>query len=236
MILILAVSCTLDNSTVLDNRTGSISFVPDVSRGITASIEYPSLLDKVWTLVATKLDDGARTGEGQYEDIVLTDSLGPFSVGAWRFAITSADGSIAGSVETTIRAGSNSIAITVRSTANKGTLSVEDCTFLESKIGAKVNYVDCYVDEQRINGMEWVVGPSMTTDGDLYTLPTITMQLPGGIHTIRLYFGADNGGKSTETISFRVVNGMTTHFSIGEQEGNITVTVAFDVVNALVEE
>ena len=65
-------------------------------------------------------------------------------------------------------------------------------------------------------------------------LPTLLLQLPGGIHTIRLYYGADNGGTSSETISVRVVNGMTTHFSLGEQEGNMTVTVNFDVVEALV--
>lgn len=106
---------------------------------------------------------------------------------------------------------------------------------MESKIGAKVNYVDCYVDDNRVNGTDWVVNPSMTEDGDLYTLPTISLQLAGGVHTIRLYFGADNGGTSTETVSIRVVNGMTTRFSIGEHEGNLSVSVSFDVVDAIVE-
>lgn len=236
LLLAVLVSCTLDNSTsVLDNRTGTICFNTSIARGITASIDYPSLLDKTWTLTAVKTDGKAATGEGSYENLVLTDSIGPFSVGSWRFTITDSEGTITGSVDTTIKAGSNTVSITVRSTASKGTLIIENCNFLESKIGAKVNYVDCYVDDNRVNGTDWAVNPSMTEDGDLYTLPTISLQLTGGVHTIRLYFGADNGGTSTETVSVRVVNGMTTRFSIGEHEGNLSVSVSFDVVDAIVE-
>ena len=211
-------SCSQDD--VLDNSVGVISFDTSIARGITASIDYPSLLDKTWNLIATKLDGGQKVGEGEYDNILLTDTLGPFTVGSWRFTITDSEGLITGSVDTTIKAGSNTISITVRSTANKGTLLIENCNFLESKIGAHVNYVDCYVDDNRVNGTDWAVSPSMTEDGDYYVLPTLSLQLSGGIHTIRLYYGADNGGTSSETISIRVVNGMTTHFSLGEQEGN----------------
>lgn len=231
LIALVFVLCSCSN--VLDNRVGSVQFSASNSRGITASIDYPSLLDKVWNLTATKLDGGEKVGEGEYTELLLTDSIGLFSVGNWRFMIIDTEGKITGSVETTINAGVNVIPITVRSTASKGTLSIEDCNFLESKVGAKVNYVDCYVDDQRINGTEWVVSDSMTTDGDLFTLPTITTQLAGGTHTVRLYYGADNGGFSSETVRIRVVNGMTTHFTIGEQEGNLTVTIAFDVVGAI---
>ena len=227
-ILALLVSCAQDNG------VGTISFDTSISRGITASIDYPSLLDKTWALTATKLDGGQKIGEGQHDDILLTDSLGPFSVGSWRFTITDSEGNITGSTDTTIKAGSNTIAITVRSTSTKGTLLIEDCNFLESKIGAKVNYVDCYVDDNRVNGTDWAVNPSMTEDGDLYILPAISLQLAGGVHTVRLYYGADNGGTSTETVSIRVVNGMTTHFSIGEKEGNLTVSVSFEMLDVFV--
>lgn len=232
LILVLAlVSCALDNSTT---DVGYVRLSADRSRGVTASIDYPTLLDKTWTLQATKTDGGAATGAGTYEDIVLTDTLGPFSVGSWAFTITSTDGSISGTANTEIKAGNNAVVITVSSTASKGTLLIENCSFLESKIGAHVNYVDCYVDDNRVSGTDWAVSASMTEDGDLYVLPTLSLQLPGGIHTIRLYYGADNGGISSETISVRVVNGMTTHFSLGEQEGNLVVSVNFDVVEALV--
>ena len=60
------------------------------------------------------------------------------------------------------------------------------------------------------------------------------MNLEEGIHTIRLYYGTDSGGFSSDTISVRVVNGMVTHFTIGEQEGNMSVLVSFDQVEALV--
>ena len=203
------------------------------SRGVTASIDYPSLTDKVWNLTAVKTDGGADTGAGTYEEVVLTDSIGAFSVGASTFTLTDTTGKWTGTINTAIKAGVNRLAFIIRSTSNQGELSVEGCDFLVSKIGAAVNYVDCYVDEQRINGTEWVVSPAMTEDGDRYVLPTVTTNLPGGVHTLRLYYGADNGGRSSDPVSFRIVNGMTTHITIGEQEGNITITVAFDVLDAL---
>ena len=233
LVLIVAL-LTAFSQNVLDNSVGTVRFDASLSRGITASIEYPSLLNKVWNLTAEKLDNGDTVGAGTYNDLLLVDTIGAFSVGRWRFTITDTEGKISGSVETTIKAGSNTIAITVHSTATKGTLLVEGCTFLESKIGAKVNYVDCYVDDNRVNGTDWAVNNSMTEDGDLYTLPTLSVQLAGGIHTIRLYYGADNGGTSTETVNIRVVNGMVTHFSIGEHEGNLTINVSFDVLEAIV--
>ena len=71
-------------------------------------------------------------------------------------------------------------------------------------------------------------------DGDYYVLPTLSFQIAGGVHTIRLYYGADNGGFSSENVNIRVVNGMTTHFSIGEQAGNLAVSVSFDIQDAIV--
>ena len=226
--VLLLTSCALDNSV----RTGMVSFTADRSRGVSAYIEYPALLDKTWTLQATKTDNGATTGEGTYEDVVLTDSFGPFAVGTWIFTLTSSDGKISGSVNTRIKAGNNSVAITVRSTENKGTLSVEGCDFLISKAG-QVLYVDLYVDEERVNA-PWATSQLTSEDGDYYVLPTVTVQLTEGIHAVRLYYGTDAGGFSSESVSIRIVNGMTTHFTIGEQEGNLAITVSFDVVEALV--
>lgn len=231
LLFVLLVSCSQN---ILHNSTGTLSFETSFSRGVSASIEWPSLTDKVWNLTAAKTDGGASTGQGTYEEIVLTDSLGPFSTGAWQFTITDTTNKWTGTINATIHAGSNILSFTIRSTSNKGTLSVEGCNFLLSKIGSNVNYVDCYIDGNRINETDWVVTASMTEDGDLYTLPTLALQLSGGIHTIRLYYGTDSGGFSSDTVSFRIVNGITTHITIGENEGNATVTVAFDMVDALV--
>lgn len=230
LLLILLVSCSAD---VLDDSTGYITFSTDISRGVTAYIEWPSLLDRTWTVVATKTDTKGTEGQGTYTDILLTDSLGPFSVGSWTFTITDSDNLYTGTVNTTITPGSNSLNVTLHSTSNKGTLSIEDCSFLVSKLGT-VNYVDCYVDDQRVNGTDWVVSPSMTTDNDYYVLPALSLQLSGGVHTVRLYYGTNSGGSSSDTVSVRVVNGMVTHLSIGEQEGNMLISVSFDIVEALV--
>ena len=227
-VVLLACSCTLDNSV----KTGMVSFTADRSRGVSAFIEYPALLDKTWTLRATKTDGGASTGEGTYEDVVLTDSFGPFAVGSWTFTLASSDGKITGSANTRIKAGNNSVAVTVRSTETMGTLSVENCDFLISKAG-QVLYVDLYIDDERVNA-PWATNQLTSEDGDYYILPTFTLQLAEGIHTVRLYYGTDNGGFSSESVNIRVVNGMTTHFTIGEQEGNLAFTVSFDVVDALV--
>lgn len=224
-------SCTQD---VLYNSTGTVTFEAALSRGVTASIDWPSLTDKVWNLTATKTDGGEATGQGTYEELVLADSIGPFSVGTWEFTVTDTTGSWTGTVTKVITAGSNTVAFDICSTAAKGTLSVENCNFLVSKIGTEVSRVDCYVDDSKISKSDWLISPDMTEDGDYYVLPTLTSQLAGGVHTIRLFYNTNNGGTSSETFSFRVVNGMTTHITIGEQEGNASFTVAFAIVEALV--
>ena len=234
LLLTLLCSCVLDNSTVLDNSVGMVTFSSEVSRGITAFIEYPTLLDKTWTLTAEKLDSGGTIGEGTYEDVILTDSFGPFSVGSWRFTITDSEGKITGSTTAAIRAGNNTISISVHSTASKGTLIVENCDFMISKMGT-VNYVDLYVDSQRVGQTNWVTANLTSEDGDYYVLPSVTVQLSEGIHTVRLYYGTDGGGQSSETVNVRIVKGMTTHFTVGETEGNLIVSVSFEEVSAIVE-
>ena len=229
LVLLFIVSCSQQNL----SDTGYISFDPSVSRGITASIEYPSLLDKTWNLTATKLDSNGSTGAGSYEAIVLTDSLGPFSIGSWRFTITDSTGKITGTTDTTIYPGNNSIAITVRSTATTGTLSVEGCNLLLSNEG-NVSYVDLYVDNERVN-TGWVIAQIDSEDGDCYILPTVTETLTEGVHTVRLYYATDSGGHSSDTVSVRIVKGCTTHFSIGEQEGNMMLSISFNEVDAIVE-
>ena len=211
---------------------GYVSFDTSTSRGISAFIEYPSLLDRTWNLTAVKLDSNGTIGAGIYEDILMTDAIGPFSVGRWRFTITDCDGKITGTSEATVKPGNNTISVTVRSTETKGTLSVENCNVLLSKTG-NVLYVDLYIDGERIN-TNWVTAQLSSEDGDYYVLPTITQNLSPGIHTIRLYYATDGGGQSSETVSVRIVNGMTTHFSIGEHEGNLGFSVAFEETDAIV--
>lgn len=232
IVILLLTACTAE-SRIFDNQTGTIVFNADVSRGITASIEYPSLLDKTWTLTAAKTDGGAATGAGTFENVVLTDTFGPFSIGSWSFTLTDSDGQITGTAAVNIKAGVNTVNLTVHSTATRGTLSIENCNLLLSTYG-EVTYVDLYIDGERMN-TDWVIANIESDDGDFYVLPTYTEKLTSGVHTVRLYYGTPSGGYSSDTVSIRVVNGMTTHFSIGEQDGNLTLSVSFDVQSALVE-
>ena len=227
-IIVILLVCSCSES----EKTGSIRFSADNSRGISAYIEYPSLLDKTWTLVAEKTDGGASTGAGIYDDFLLTDTLGDFSVGVWRFTITDTDNTITGTVNQNIHAGENDVAITVHSKSSSGTLSVEGCNFILSKAG-NVLYVDLYIDNERVN-TGWVTAQLESEDGDYYELPTVSEKLREGVHTVRLYYATDNGGTSSDTVSVRIVGGMTTHFSIGEQEGTLSFSVSFDIQGALV--
>ena len=226
LLVVLALMCSCSS-----DKTGTVRLSADSSRGISAYIEYPSLLDKTWTLSAEKVD-GARTGEGQYENIVLTDELGPFSTGQWRFTITDSENKITGTKLQTINAGTNTVSITVHSTASKGILSVENCNLLLSRTG-DVSYVDLYIDNERIN-TSWVISQIASDDGDYYELPTVTETLSEGIHTVRLYYATPSGGVSSDTVSVRIVKGMTTHFSIGEHEGNLAISVSFDTQEAII--
>ena len=190
VVLVMLASCTQN---VMTDDLGTITFTTDMSRGISASIEYPALLDKTWTLVAQKKDKGGTTGEGTYENFLLTDDLNPFSVGLWQFTITDSTGKISGSVTTNVKAGNNAVPISVHSTANKGILSIENCNFLISKIG-NVLYVDLYLDGERIN-TDWVTAQLTSEDGDYYVLPTITQNLSQGVHTVRLYYATALTGR-----------------------------------------
>ena len=178
------------------------------------------------------VDGGASTGAGIYDDFLLTDTLGDFSVGVWRFTITDTDNTITGTVNQNIHAGENDVAITVHSKSSSGTLSVEGCNFILSKAG-NVLYVDLYIDNERVN-TGWVTAQLESEDGDYYELPTVSEKLREGVHTVRLYYATDNGGTSSDTVSVRIVGGMTTHFSIGEQEGTLSFSVSFDIQGALV--
>lgn len=225
--VLLLVSCTENDG------TGYLSITAEQSRGITASIEYPTLLDKVWNLTAEKLDNKGNIGEGTYDDVLLTDTIGVFSIGEWRFTITDSENKITGYVTTTIKAGANRVGITVHSTASKGTLIMDGCNLLLSKEG-DVTKVDLYVDEQRVN-TQWLIENLSSEDGDYYVLPDVSVQLTEGTHTIRLYYALNNGGRSSDTVRVRIVNGAVTRFTIGEQEGNLYLTVSFDTVEALEE-
>ena len=229
-------SCVLDNSTsdVLDNSTGYVSF-SDVDRGITASISYPEIYDKTWTITAEKIDGGADTGEGTYENVLITDTFGPFSVGQWRFTLEGFSGEtkvLEGTVETQIKVGNNTVSAHVHTTASDGKLSFEGSNFSMSEKGA-VSKVLLIVDNE--DAKSWTSIQMTTEDNDIYFLPTFTKTMSKGIHTLHLRYVFQSGDVFNEPdISFRIDGGAVTHITIGMTEGTFLFNITLDTVDAIV--
>lgn len=116
--LVLAVSCTQTE------HFGYVSF-DRRPKDIIASIAYPAPESQVWTVTATKADNGGRTGEGTYSGVLLTDVLGPFSVGRWSFAFGSENYS--GTTTVRISEGENHVDATVSPKGETGTLLFTGC-------------------------------------------------------------------------------------------------------------
>ena len=238
-VLVLAAlcSCVLDNSVsdVLDNSTGYVSFC-DESRGITASITYPGIYDKTWTVTATKLDGGSSVGAGTYDDVLLSDTFGPFSVGQWEFVLEGFSNGVKvfeGSVETQIKVGNNTVSVQLHTTASDGTLSFEGSNFMMSEKGA-VTKVLLIVDNE--DAKSWTYMQMTTEDNDLYFIPTFTKVMSKGIHTLHLRYVFQSGDVVNDPdISFRIDNGAVTHITIGMTEGSFLFNITLDTVDALVE-
>lgn len=230
-VLFLAVSCD-----VMDNHVGTVSFSTDNSRGIIASIDYPAVYDKTWRVTATKTDGGANLGAGVYEDFLLTDTLGTFSVGAWTFTLEGFDGEtqvFEGSVSCTVRGGNNLIPVSVHTIGNKGTLSIEGCNFLLSEKGS-VTRIILKLDEA--DAQTWYLNNLTSENGDYYELPTYTKKLEKGVHTMFLrYMQEGDTWVDTEPVAFRIDALATTRLSIGVQELEIGIRITIETVDALVE-
>ena len=235
--LLVVCSCTLDNSTyVLDNSVGYVTFC-DTGRGVTASISYPEIYDKTWTVIATKIDGGASEGAGVYEDALITDTFGAFSVGQWQFVLEGYDNGVKvleGSVTTTIKVGSNSVPVLLHTTASDGTLSFEGSNFSMSDKGAVTKAI-LKIDGE--DAKSWTYMQMTTTDGDLYMIPDFTKALSKGIHTLRLRYVFQSGDYEDEpVISFRIDGGATTHITTGLTEGNLTFSITLDTVEPIVND
>ena len=232
--LLIVCSCTLDNSTyVLDNSVGYVTFC-DSERGITASISYPEIYDKTWTVTATKTDGGASVGAGVYDDALLTDTFGAFSTGQWRFMLEGYDNGVKvleGSVTTTIKVGSNSVSVQLHTTASDGVLSFEGSNFSMTEKGAATKAI-LVVDNE--DAKSWTYMQMTTEDNDMYFMPTFTKTLGKGIHTLHLRYVFESGDVENEPdISFRIDGGAVTHIIIGLVDGSLLFSVSLDMVEPL---
>lgn len=222
-------------SNVVDNTTGQVSFFTKGTRGVSASIEYPTTLDKTWTVTATKTDTGNNLGEGVYEDFLLTDTLGTFSVGAWSFALQGYSGNnliFEGEVDFVVRAGNNSIPVAVHTVGAKGTLSVDGCNYTKTGKG-NVTRVILKVDDEDLN--TWVIDNTYTPDGEYYELPGFSKKIEKGIHTMSLRYMTGETWTDSEPVAFRIDAQAITMITIGIQEVEMGLNVTIETVEAIVE-
>ena len=221
---LLVVSCAPE---ALD-KTGYVSFSASRSRDVMASIAYPSPESLMWTVGAVKTSRGSKAGQGEYDEVLLTDEIGPFAVGTWTFTLDGYDGTTLvyhGEVETTIAEGNNSIGISVTPVGETGTIVFAGCNVPANATGV---YID--LDGERIVGMgnQYM---SERADG-MYDMPERETEASVGIHDITVTY---NGTNTSETFKVRVAAGLVTTVSFGIFEGKLMFNVTVEKVEALVE-
>ena len=217
--LLLFASCADDT-----DKLGYVSFRQSVSRDVMASIIYPVPENLVWTVTATKNSKGPTTEQGTYDEVLLTDQLGPFSVGSWTFTFES--DIYHGEVSANITEGNNRIDVNVSSTGETGTLAFENCNMPADATGVYI-----FDGEERIFGM----GKQYMTEREdgRYGIPAHEFDLEPGIHDVTVTY---NGTDMSETFKVRVVGGLVTTVSFGVFEGSPVFRIVVDEQEALVDE
>ena len=209
---------------VEENKEAFVTFRQSASRDVSASITYPAPQGLVWTVTAVKNTRGTATGAGTYNDVLLTDTLGPFSTGTWTFTFDS--DVYHGEVTVELTEGDNSIDVNVVTTGETGTLRFENCCIPAGSTGV---YID--MDDNRIVGM----GSNYMTAREYggFDMPVREVEAEPGIHDITVTY---NGTLRTETFKVRIVAGLVTTVSFGIFEGSPQFNVIVNEQEALVDE
>lgn len=236
--VILLVSCSNEVSVSSENGLGYITFGETQSRAILASVDYESPYEKVWTITAVKTDNGETTGEGELTNVLLTDSIGPFSTGTWSFYLEGFEGETKvyeGSVDCTIQTGSNAIEVELESIGSEGSLSITGSNFSKPS-GKTPTTVYLYLDNSSIES--WSAS-ELTFQDNLYSIPSYQRTaIPKGVHTISLKcLCVENSLVETPlfSVSIRVDANATTSLSFGKFQGRVGVEATINGVDALVE-
>ena len=223
LIIAIAALALLASCAEKTDSTGYVTFGYGSSRDVTASIGYPQPESQVWTVTAVKNTRGTATGAGTYNDVLLTDTLGPFSTGTWTFTFDS--DVYHGEVTVELTEGDNSIDVNVVTTGETGTLRFENCCIPAGSTGV---YID--MDDNRIVGM----GSNYMTAREYggFDMPVREVETEPGIHDITVTY---NGTLRTETFKVRIVAGLVTTVSFGIFEGSPQFNVIVNEQEALVE-
>lgn len=229
MALLLAVSCSTEQ------KTGTVTFTQGVSRDLFASISYPDVNSLLWDITATKLSKGSRTGEGVFSDVLLTDELGPFSVGRWEFSLVGRDGETAvyeGSTTAYIAEGSNLLEVTVSPIGETGTLVFSGCNFPpDNGSGAEYTGAQILIDGERVFGIS---RNYCTQKNGMWSISDQTTDLSAGLHDVEVLF-VGNEPITAESFKVRIVGGLVTTVTFGTFEGKAGLVVSVDRQEAIEE-
>lgn len=217
MALFFAVSCTQTE------HFGYVSF-DGRAKDIIASIAYPTPESQVWTVTATRIDNGSKTGEGTYNDILLTDVLGPFSVGRWSFAFESEN--YGGTTTVRIGEGENHVEATVAPKGGTGTLLFTGCNIEPTSN----DFLFISVDGEKRASFA-VERFEARRDGRL-SVTDKEIELEAGLHEITVTVEAKDT-QTLESFMVRVEPGLVTTVSFGTFEGQAFLEINVETHEAV---
>lgn len=239
MALLLAVSC----SQKAVDGLGTVRLTNELSREVTASIDYPDVNSLTWKVSATKTSRGSKVGEGLYENVILTDFMESFSIGVWNFVLDGYDGTTKvyhGEKEAYIIEGENTIEISVSTVSEYGKWTIVNSHFTDyglSARGERLAEIQVIVDGTVAN--TYSKNAVITRNDGLLQFQTdpIVKSATDGVHTFRIVFVGNNGSRITaEEFKARIVGGLVTEISFGKFEGKTGLSVTIDEQDAIVEE
>ena len=208
------------------------TFASSKSVELMAYIDYPDEYSLTWTVTASKTDTNGKQGEGVYEDVLLTDTLGPFSVGSWHFTLEGRGEKnrviYTGETDKTIGEGNNTVHVDIAPPQEgNGTLRIQGSNF-DSSIG------DCFRIVSGDNNalMNMPLSLCELREDGLYNIPDTNIQVPCGVHTIRLYIGTT----LVRTLKLRVFANHMTVLTYGTFEGTASLEVHLERYDAIVPE
>jgi len=237
-VLLLAVSCSQKEV----DAVGYVSFSESIGREVLASITYVDANSLTWNVSAVKTSNGSRVGEGDYENVILTETIGAFSIGTWEFSFKGYDGTkliYSGTTTAHIAEGDNVVEVTVNPVGYIGKWEFVDCHFSDyglSTFGQTIYSVSVYVDDQLAHTY---ASTAVVPRGDgLYAFQSqLQKSADVGVHTFRVVFTGNNGKTITaETFKARVVAGMVTSISFGTFEGHAELVIVVNEETPIVEE
>jgi len=235
LIIVMALVLTVSCSNNAEDSLCWINFSSSRARGLSAYIDYPMAESLTWNITATKVDNGSTTGQGTMQNVLLTDTFGPFSAGRWAFALAGFNSSgrliFTGNAETKIGKGTNTVDVPMTFEGDTGSLTFTGCNFPEFIDGVMFNSFNVVIDgQQRLS----FSSAESEKDGNYWYGPDKTVGLSAGIHDVTIRLG---GSESRDVASFkiRIEPSLTTYVTQGTFEGRAFFNVIIDQKEAICE-